>query len=453
MTLARHLIEQYYLLFATLLVQVAIMAMVASLLLRFRRFTQLVLSDPPDRRVRVEFGIVVGVVAAIGAWTRLNLGYAGTDFTVVGPLLAGVSMGWDAGLWAGVLGGLVPLRHGEWLAPVMGALIGAGAGLTRSLSRHPETVRDFSPVPFGNLGTIWRRWRRERALDHRLLMIAVGTLAEVFRTEVARFTDERWLFSFQPRDPVAYYAVVLACLTCIGVSVKIWNTPRIEAHLRRQEALLAEARLDALRSQINPHFLFNTLNTINALVRTHPEQARTVIVKLSALLRRMLYSHENTCTLREELDFVESYLAIEAMRFGEERLRVIRDVEPAALAAEVPCVILQPLVENAIKHGIGPKASGGVITIAAHLRHGMLEVAVRDTGVGMSAEAVKQSLRRGIGLTNIRERLHSLYGAACRLAVDSEEGVGTTVRIALPHREPASRASEDTPAYTSTDHT
>jgi two-component system LytT family sensor kinase len=361
-------------------------------------------------------------------------------------------MGWDAGVWTGALGGLVPLRHGEWLAPVVGALIGAGAGLTRRLSGHPEAVRDFSPVPLGNLGHIWRRWKGERALDPRLLVIGVGTLAEVFRTEVARFTDGRWLFGFQSRDPATYCAVVLACLTCVGVSLKIWNTPRIEAHLRRQEALLAEARLEALRSQINPHFLFNTLNTVNALVRTHPEQARAVTVKLSALLRRMLYSRENTCTLREELDFVESYLAIEAMRFGEERLRVVLDVEAEALAAEVPCVLLQPLVENAIKHGIGPKARGGVITIGAHVQRAMLEISVRDNGVGMSPGAVNESLRRGIGLTNIRERLRSLYGAAYRLAVDSQEGVGTTVQIALPHRVPVPTASQDA-AYTPADHT
>lgn len=427
-------IDQYGLFFATLLVQIATVAMVASLLLRYRRFTRLVVSDQPDRKVRIEFGIVLGVVVGIGAWVRLNLGYAGTDLTVVGPLLSGVFMGWEAGLLAGTIGGLIPLRNGEWLTLAVGVIIGAGAGFARRLHPKPETVRDFSPVPFGNMGHIWWRWKAERAIDSRLLVIAAGSLAEVFRTELGRLTGDRWLFSFHPGNPITYGAVILACLTCVGVALRIWNTPRIEAHLRRQEALLAEARLDALRSQINPHFLFNTLNTINALVRTHPDQARRVIVRLSALLRRMLYSRENTCSLREELEFIDSYVEIESMRFGEERLQMVKDVAPEALAAQVPCVFLQPLVENAIKHGLTPKADGGVVTVSAHVQAGMLDVVVQDNGVGMSSDELRDSLRRGIGLTNIRERLRSLYGATYRMDVESTENVGTVVRIALPLR-------------------
>ncbi len=440
--------EQYGLFFATLLVQVAVMAMVASLLPRFPRFTRLVLRDPPQRKDRIEFGVVLGIVVAIGAWARLNLGYAGADFTVVGPLLAGIFMGWDAGVWTGIVGGLVPLRHGEWLTFVVGPAIGLGAGLARRLHRDTDAFRAFSPVPFGNIGHIWRRWKAERVVDPRLLVIITASLAEVFRTELARSVDERWLFSFRPGDPIAYCAVILACLTCVGVALKIWNTPRIEAHLRRQEALLAEARLDALRSQINPHFLFNTLNTINSLVRTHPEEARAVIVKLSALLRRMLYSRENTCAFREELDFVDNYVAIESMRFGEDRLEVVKEVGAEVLAAEVPCMFLQPLVENAIKHGIAPKARGGVITISGRLRDGMVEIAVQDNGVGMSGESLKDSLKRGIGLTNIRDRLRSLYGTGYRLEVESEEGVGTVARVSVPFQTATGAASKTGSART-----
>ena len=426
------ILGRYDLLIATLLVQVAMVAMVASLLLRSPRFLRLILHDPPDRKQRMEFGIVLGVIVAIGAWTRLNLGYTGADLMVIGPLLAGFIMGWDAGLWAGLLGSLIPLRHGEWLTPVVGAAVGLLAGFTRRFLQDPASIWEFSPVPFGNTLHSWRRWRREGVLDPRLRVLIAGSLAEVFRTELARFTNERWLFSYHPGDPISYYAVLLACLTSVGVSLKIWNTPRIEAQLRRQEALLAEARLDALRSQINPHFLFNTLNTVNSLVRTHPDQARMVIVKLSAILRRLLYSQENTCSLRAELDFVDDYLNIELVRFGQTRLKVVKDIEPKALNALVPTMLLQPLVENAIKHGLTPKEKGGVITISARLRDALVEIAVQDNGVGMSEEALRDSLRRGIGLTNVRERLRSLYGESFSIEMESRQGQGTIVRISVP---------------------
>jgi len=430
----RAIFEQYYYLFATLLVQVAAMAMTASLLLRFPRFTRLVLADPAGRKERVEFGIVLGVVVAIGSWTRLYLGYAGTDLTVVGPLASGLFMGLDAGPWTGFIGGLIPLRNGEWLTCLVGVVIGIGAGLARRLYRNPASLRYFSPVPFGNLGHIWRRWKTGRAFDSRLIVIGVGTAAEVMRTELARFAGERWLFSYHPDEPIAYFAVIMACLTSVGVAIKIWSTPRIEALLRKHEALLAEARLDALRGQINPHFLFNTLNTIGILIRKDPEQARVVIVRLSSLLRRMLYSQERTSSLGKELDFVEDYLGIELIRFGSERLRVERKVAQEALVAEVPSMLLQPLVENAIKHGISPKETGGVITVGASVEDGWLRLSIKDNGIGMSQEALRQSLRRGIGLTNVRERLRSIHGDSYRLEVESTAGEGTLVRISFPYR-------------------
>lgn len=275
-------------------------------------------------------------------------------------------------------------------------------------------------------------------LDPRLVVLLVGAGAEIFRTECARWTSAKWLFSFAPSDPIAYYIVVLMCLTSIGVSLKIWNTPRMEARLRRQEALLAEARLDALRDQINPHFLFNTLSTINSLVRTHPDQARSVIIKLSTILRRLLYSRENVCALKAELDFVEDYLNIERIRFGAERLSLKKEIAPEVINARVPMMLLQPIVENAVKHGIGQRETGGTITIRGRTDGATLTIEVEDDGVGMTPRQLDQSTRRGIGLSNIRERIASLYGNRGHLSIHSELGKGTSVAIVLPLATPTS---------------
>lgn len=426
------IINEHALLLATLVVQVAIVAMVASLLLRFRRFTRLILAPQPSLRDRVEFGIILGIISAASAWSRVRLGYTGADLAVVVPLLTGLVMGWNAGLVAGLIGGIIPFAHGEWLSLPMQTALGASAGLARRLFAEPTALWMFSPVPFGDTLQSWRRWRKEGVLDPRLLVLVVGTFSEVSRTEVARFAGHGWLFSYAPHDPVSYYLVILACLTCVGVSLRIWNTPRIDAHIRRQEALLAEARFDALRSQINPHFLFNTLNTIVALVRTEPEQARAIILKLSTILRHLLYSRADVSTLKAELDLVDDYLGIEQMRFGKDRLQVAHEVAPEALEAQVPTMLLQPLVENAIKHGIAPKESGGTITIRARVAGLVLDLAVEDNGAGMSPAAAEDSLRRGIGLSNVRERLASLYGDDFSMDLHSAPGAGTLVRIRIP---------------------
>jgi len=423
---------EYNLLFAKLLVHVAIVAMVASLLLRFRKFVALLLHEHPGTRERTEFGLVLGVIAAAGAWTRINLGYTSADLLVVAPLLSGFIMGTAAGVWTGIIGGLVPLRHGELLAPVVGSIVGIGAGITRASLKDPGSIWFFSPVPFSDTVATWRRWRTERVLDPRLVVLLAGAGAEIFRTECARWTNPRWLFSYNPTEPVAYYIIVLMCLTSLGVSLKIWNTPRIEARLRRQEALLAEARLDALRDQINPHFLFNTLSTINSLIRTHPDQARIVIIKFSAILWRLLYSRENLCPLKAELDFVEDYLNIERIRFGAERLRLRKEISPDVANARVPMMLLQPIVENAVKHGIGGREQGGTVTIRARAEAETLAIEVEDDGVGMTGRQLEQSIRKGIGLSNIRERITSLYGESGHLSLQSELGKGTLVKILLP---------------------
>jgi two-component system, LytTR family, sensor kinase len=218
---------------------------------------------------------------------------------------------------------------------------------------------------------------------------------------------------------------------------------RCEQNTREQEIskLAAEAQLRALRAQVNPHFLFNALTTIGYLIKAAPDRALDTLLKLTDLLRRVLNSAGEFASLGEELKLIQSYLDIERARF-EERLRVTIDVPPELLSVRLPSLLVQPLVENAIKHGIAPARAGGELTISARLVPAggdggaaggeVLSVVVRDTGVGASEMEMARGRRRGVGLDNVEERLRSYCGAAGSLRVESRPAAGTTVELRLP---------------------
>ena len=174
----------------------------------------------------------------------------------------------------------------------------------------------------------------------------------------------------------------LTTLVTLGVPLKIWNNTRLEMRLKEQEGLAVRARLDALTQQINPHFLFNTLNSISAATRSDPTMARNLIQKLSTILRRVLDKQKNFVPLAEELEYIDSYLDIEVARFGTEKLRVVEEIEPEALTALVPCMVLQPLVENAVLHAIAPSPSGGTLFVRARCEQGVVHIEIADDGRG-----------------------------------------------------------------------
>jgi two-component system LytT family sensor kinase len=224
---------------------------------------------------------------------------------------------------------------------------------------------------------------------------------------------------------------MLATVLCVATPIKIWNNARIEHRLQEQEKLLLAAKIEALASQINPHFLFNTLASISSLVRTQPETARMLITKLSGLLRRLMRSTDHFVTLREELESIDEYLAIEEVRFGPQ-LRVDKHISPETLEIVVPSMILQPLVENSIKHGLSRKVGGGRITITTTANDGHTIIEVVDDGVGMTQERLGHALGDGIGLNNVNERLQTIYGAAYSLKLTSVPGHGTCARVEIP---------------------
>ncbi|MGH7443548.1 MAG: sensor histidine kinase [Longimicrobiales bacterium] len=199
----------------------------------------------------------------------------------------------------------------------------------------------------------------------------------------------------------------------------------------RLETSLTRARLDSLRMQLNPHFLFNTLNTVSVLaMKGERQRVVRMLTMLSDLLRLSLDQSEPLVTLREEVEFLDRYLEIEQVRFGE-RLILRRDVEPAALDAEVPSLLLQPLFENAIRHGIARRPGAGRIDLHVRVLDDALHITVADTGRGFSAEALAGG-HDGIGLANTRARLAQLYGERHMIELSNAPEGGGVVRVRLP---------------------
>jgi sensor histidine kinase YesM len=245
--------------------------------------------------------------------------------------------------------------------------------------------------------------------------------------------DIFWLDFFYKSSTVFVIAL------CIGLGVYTYEKLRdqIQAtnlQLRTQELekeralkLATEAKLASLESRLHPHFLFNTLNSISALIAEDPPLAEQIVERLSALLRTSLDACEQTSVpLGEELKLVADYLEIERARFRERLSYSIR-VEPGAESAEVPPLAVQPLVENSVKFAVASRPAGGEIKISARLLNGSVVVEVSDDGAGFDAD----SLPRGHGLDNLRARLAALYGGDARLIIDSN-GAGTTVSVHVP---------------------
>jgi two-component system, LytTR family, sensor kinase len=209
-----------------------------------------------------------------------------------------------------------------------------------------------------------------------------------------------------------------------------------ELRTSQLEARLATTRLQVLKMQLHPHFLFNTLNAISELIYRNPESAERMISDLSDLLRMSFENLEvQEIPLKQELEFLEKYLEIESTRFHD-RLQVQMNISPDTLDASVPNMILQPLVENAIKHGIGPRSEGGKINIDASRQNGHLTLSVSDNGMGVPFGDL-ENLSEGVGLSNTRRRLRHLYGEGHSFKLRNEEDSGLAVDLVIPYKEAA----------------
>ena len=419
--------EQFLL---TLLVKLAVVAVMATMLARYRRFRHILIFERRGWLDRLVFTLSFGVPLMAGVTSRWLLDYRAADLTLEGAFLAGLIAGPYTGALVGMMVGTPAVLAGEFIAMPFAVGCGfAGGGLREMCPK--ETIWQFSPFALLDLPKyVWQMIRKlEINWQIPLLLAPVGL--ELLRQALGTRFGSHGLFILGSPKPWMTTLVVLGTVLGVATPIKIWNSARIEHKLQEQEKLLLAAKIEALKSQINPHFLFNTLTSISSLIRSQPDTARTLIIKLSALLRRLLRSHQHFVTLREELESIDEYLDIEAIRFGP-KLRVRKEINPDTLGVIVPSMILQPLVENSIKHGLARKVGPGALTIRSRLESGRAVIEVEDDGMGFLVERLEEPMASGIGLANVRERLAAVYGAAYQLTLTSEPGRGTSARIEVP---------------------
>jgi two-component system LytT family sensor kinase len=423
----------------TLVVTVAVAAVLATMLVRFRWFRRILLTERRDWPERLVFAAGLGVPLTAGVAVRLLFEFHPADLTLPGSFLAGLIAGPYAGALVGGAAALPAMLAGEYGALPFAVGCGFAGGGLREICPKPEIWR-FSPFFVTSLHRTAWRLVRQLSIDWQIILVTAPVGLELLRQAIGHKWPHR-LHHMEPYTWWLWILVPLATVLAVAIPIKIWNNARIEHRLAEQEQLLMAARVEALTNQINPHFLFNTLTSISSLIRSQPETARMLIVKLSGLLRRLLRGQEHFVTLREELAAVDEYLDIERVRFGPSPV-VQKEVDEASLDVMVPSLILQPLVENSIKHGLSRKVGEGRIAIRSARRNGHTVIEVIDNGVGMAVDSQQgPPAGPGIGLRNVNERLRVIYGAGYQLRITSTQSQGTSVRIEIPEMaipEPAS---------------
>ena len=320
--------------------------------------------------------------------------------------------------------------------PDYGSLRAAIAGRIQQSESIPAILADASALltPALNARSVtWRDAAAARPPGSAAVVPIPTADAPRFELVVGELLGGRRLLS----DDVATLDMLAIAIARRIDAIRMTNE-RHERELREQQiqTLASEAELRALRAQINPHFLFNALTTIGYLIQTTPDRALETLMRLTSLLRGVLRSENELTTLGRELDLIEAYLDIERARF-EDRLRVRIDVPAALRDLRVPPLLLQPLVENAIKHGIAPLCDGGEVVVSGDLRTtpggaASLVLVVRDSGAGTTRADLDWRRRGGVGLQNVERRLEYQFGAAAAMTLETAPGEGTSVVITLP---------------------
>ena len=424
----------------SLLVQLGIAAAIASALVRSKEFKSLLFAPVRTTTQTIYLVLWICIPFSLGVVVRLSTpNFLAADLSFEAAILIGMVGGPLAGVIGGIGVGLPAMVHNEWLAMPFCVVAGALAGFLRRISPSDEEIWGFTPfVDLSIYRWFLRNFPRPR-LDWQFGMLASILVLRLIKTVLNRWFPT-YLFALDSTNIWLQAGIFAVSVAAIAIPLKIWNNARIELKLEVQARMLLQARMEALQSQINPHFLFNTLNSVSSLVRFDPDTARGVVIKLANILRRLLRKGDAFVRLREEFEFIDDYLDIEVVRFGRDKLHVVKELDPESLDVVVPAMLLQPLVENSIKHGLAPKIDGGTIYMRTQLRDGQVTIEVQDDGVGMGAaqflEPPSGMGGSGIGMANVADRLKVLYGDTARLTVEVVASGGTLVRITLPVVQP-----------------
>jgi two-component system, LytTR family, sensor kinase len=430
----------------TLLIKLGVAAAVSSSLARSKTFKNLLLMPRRTTKQTVALVAIICTPLTLGVLVRTMVpNFLAADLSFETTILLGILVGPLSAMAGGAVLAVPALLHQEYWALPVNLIVAAVSGAFGRLA-DPEDVWSFSPmIDLSIYRWVTRNLRRPQ-FDRQILLLVLIAGMQLCTSMLARI-DPRRYFALHSGE---WWVQLLICANApvvVGIPLKIWNAVRVERKLEEQGRLLLEARLDALRRQINPHFLFNTLNSITSLVRSQPELAREMIVKLGNILRVLLKDRDAFVPLHEELSFTDDYLDIEVVRFGE-KLKVVKEIAPETLDVMVPGMLLQPLIENSIKHGLEPRISGGTVTLRSRIMNdGMLMVEVEDDGVGMAHErhqissvSSETASGTGIGMRNVRERMQVQYGELGTVEINSRPGRGTKVTLRMPVLHAAAEA-------------
>ncbi len=348
--------------------------------------------------------------------------------------------------WSGWVRGLAwYLAAWTPLVLVYALLIGASGGMSA-----PEAISAaFSTVSWAaalGVGVLWlaQQWSWPERPTPRFFVVHAGMAMlyagawDLFIVLGIRQGTSDWDAVTRAVAPWLHWqtfeGVLIYCALC-GVAWARQSATRAReqaARLGRLDDLRARAQLEALRGRLDPHFLFNTLHSVTVLIRHDPIAAEQAVERLSALLRYVLDAKQGgreEVRLAEEVAFTDAYLALESLRLGD-RLRVDRQISPAALEQTVPSFVLQSLVENAVKHGIAPRAAGGTVRVGGRVDGGTLLLEVSDDGPGISS--VDGARSHGVGLDALRQRLAARYGEAASVLVRAVPGEGFAIAVRIP---------------------
>jgi two-component system LytT family sensor kinase len=425
-----------------LLIKLGVAAAVASALVRSVEFKSLLFREQRSVKQKIYLVLWIGIPLALGVWVRFSVhSFLAGDLSFETAVILGVIGGRICGMTGGALVAFPAVLHGEWATLPFTVLCGFVAGQLRNFVTDKEEVWSFSPfIDLSIYRWIRRNLPRPRLFDWQIMFFLTIVGLRFVHSELFRFFPNL-TYSLESPNLWVEAAIYATSIMVVGTELKIWNSVRLQIKLEEQERLLLHARMEALQNQINPHFLFNTLNSVSSLVRFDPDTARELIIKLATILRRLLHTADAFVPLRDEVEFIDNYLDIEVVRFGRDKLRVVKELEANSLDVMVPSMLLQPLVENSIKHGLASKVEGGSIFLRSHVSNSSLVIEVEDDGVGMGSAYFLEPPTglggNGIGMANVAERLKVLYGDTARMTIDSHEGKGTLVRLRLPVLETA----------------
>ncbi len=415
-----------------LLLRIAVMAGIVSLLLGFRSVGEYLARMKVSKGVRVKLFIFFAVIFSVGIVVRKMSSQAAMDLSLEGALIAGFLGGAWVGAGTGFAIGLTCYFFGESVALPLYTFAGFLSGFLYSRLGRGGEIWNYSLNPFSIIYNFAEKLLK-RGLDRNFLpFLLVVSLALVRYRLLDIYYRRGMLYGYPTRDWFFITIDMIVLVYTLGIALKMANNARLEVIVREEENQLVHARLTTLKSQINPHFLFNTLNSISALIRTDAEKARKMTRMLSSIFRKSLEDSSDTHTLSEEMLFIDDYLSIEKIRFGEDKLKVVKDIDPATAGFQLPSMLLQPVVENAIKHGISCVTCGGEVRISSRPEKNGMIIEIENDGPEVKSFDLSSLMTEGVGMKNVIERLKIYSRGEGRLTIVPSSGGGAVVRLFIP---------------------